>query len=98
MAPNPWGGIAEGGSAGVEAESARRLRLAGYLWRREPRPGRGRGRAARVVAAATAYLGFCGLLVWVAFWLAPPPPAGLVLAGAGYETNLAVPHNVFGKG
>src|SRR5262249_36929005 len=47
-----------------------------------------------IVGAATALL--VGVLIWVVWWLFPPKPAALVLVGAGYETNLAVPHNAEG--
>src|SRR5262245_13807351 len=43
-----------------------------------------------------AFLLFNALLVWVIYWLWPPKPTCLVLIGAGYENNLAVPHNVYG--
>lgn len=97
MASNPNPGVAEVGWGGGEAEAARRLRLTGYLWRREPRPPSRRRRAAALLAAAVGYLVFSGLLVAVALLLWPPRPACLILAGAGYESNLAVPPNVFGK-
>jgi hypothetical protein len=35
--------------------------------------------------------------VWLLQWLAPPGPACLILAGAGYEDNLAVAHNARGR-
>lgn len=40
---------------------------------------------------------FIALLIWVSSWLSPPRPACLVLIGAGYEENLAVPANVYGR-
>ena len=71
-----------GGGLGGEADAARRLRFSGYLWRRDcdasPRAGAGPA----VFAAVLGYLVTCGLLVWVALWMVPPRPAGLVLAGA----------------
>jgi hypothetical protein len=76
---------------------ARRLRLASYKWRRAARPVPGGLRPVRVAAWALTYLLICGLLFWVSLWLWPPHPASLVLVGAGYETNLAVPQNVFGR-
>ena len=76
---------------------ARRLRLASYKWRRVRRPGSSRARAFRTALWFLTYLGLSGLLVWVALWLWPPNPASLVLVGAGYETNLAVPQNVYGR-
>jgi hypothetical protein len=35
-------------------------------------------------------------LLWALSWLSPPQPAALLLWGAGYQENLAVPHNVYG--
>jgi hypothetical protein len=46
---------------------------------------------------ALTFLVGAGVFVWVVFWFWPPPPARIVLVGAGYETNLAVPHNVYGR-
>ena len=85
-----------GGGLGGEADAARRLRFSGYLWRRDAtrrraqrtRPGRFRGGPRLSRHVRLARLG----CVWMV-----PPPAGLVLAGTGYETNLALPPNVFGK-
>jgi hypothetical protein len=66
-------------------------------WRLEPRrPGRRRA-ALRTLATALCYLSLSGLLIWVVLWLSPPQPARLVLLGAGYETNLAIPENVYGR-
>src|SRR5205823_13570673 len=70
-------------------------------WRREP--GASGGTARRWVhrfgfgLLALAFLACTGLFVWAVLWLWPPPPARLVLVGAGYETNLAVPPNVYGR-
>jgi hypothetical protein len=47
--------------------------------------------------ALTAALGAAAFLVWLLLWLAPPGPACLILAGAGYEDNLAVEPNARGK-
>ncbi|MCA1684886.1 MAG: hypothetical protein LC745_02650, partial [Planctomycetia bacterium] len=76
---------------------AKRLRLASYKWRRARRSGSPGKRAARLTFWGLAYLTVSGLLVWVCLWLWPPRAAVLVLAGAGYETNLAVPQNVYGR-
>lgn len=43
-----------------------------------------------------AGLSLTSLLIWVITWYRPPQPAELVLLGAGYEENLAVPHNIYG--
>lgn len=47
--------------------------------------------------AATLFLLFCGGLVWLITWLMTPPPVRVVLLSAGYEQNLAVPENVYGR-
>jgi len=73
----------------------------GPRWRRgtlanAPRQVR-RTRGYKVVLAAFG-LGLLGaLLVWVSSWLWPPQPADLLLIGAGYEQNLAIPHNAYGR-
>src|SRR2546430_14438220 len=76
--------------------SARRRRGPAPGWRAESR-ARGRPRVVRLVLTAGAYFAACGLFLWVALWLWPPRPACLVLVGAGYGTNLAIPHNVYGR-
>ena len=71
----------------------------GPRWRREFQGGDGNRwpRRLRVGGLIGAFLLCTGLLIWASFWLFPPQPAGLVLVGAGYETNLAVPPNVSGR-
>lgn len=34
--------------------------------------------------------------VWLGTWFRPPKPVDIILVGAGYETNLSVPPNVYG--
>jgi hypothetical protein len=36
------------------------------------------------------------LVVWLIWMINPPEPAAVILVGADYATNLAVPHNVMG--
>jgi hypothetical protein len=51
-----------------------------------------------VAAAALAlFAAFCGLLVWVVLWLDRPGAVRVVVLAAGYEQNLGVPHNVYGR-
>ena len=71
----------------------------GPRWRREAQGGDGGRWPRRLLIAGLlgAFLLCTGLLIWASFWLFPPQPAGLVLIGAGYETNLAVPPNVHGR-
>ena len=35
-------------------------------------------------------------MLWALTWYQPPRPVGVVLVGAGYQQNLAVPHNSYG--
>lgn len=76
-------------------------RTAGPKWRRQAAarsPRRVRRTRALKVAGATLALGILGgLLIWVSTWLWPPKPAALILIGAGYEQNLAIPHNAYGR-
>src|SRR5438477_12789383 len=70
-------------------------------WRQQTvAPVRSRRRFSRGRQLAIASFGFfacLGLLCWASFWLWPPTGACLVLIGAGYEDNLAIPHNAFGR-
>jgi hypothetical protein len=66
-------------------------------WRQESGRGWRRRSFLRIASVALLYLLFSGLLIWVVLWLSPPQPARLVLIGAGYEPNLAIPENVFGR-
>lgn len=68
-------------------------------WRAERDRGRrphATVRFAKVAATLVTFGIFCALLIWVSSWLRLPRPVALVLIGAGYETNLAVPANVYG--
>jgi hypothetical protein len=44
----------------------------------------------------TAFVGCLALVIWMIWMLSKPQPAAVVLVGATYATNLAVPHNVLG--
>lgn len=70
-------------------------------WRREPAtpgaPVRRVSRKTKIAAAALGFIIFCGLLVWAVMLLMPPKAACLVPIYAGYEENLAIPPNIFGK-
>ncbi len=70
-------------------------------WRKEPvaptsqpRPSRKRLKLFLVGAAAAAVLGF---FLWLIVRPDPPGHSAFVLVGAGYEENVAVPHNVYGR-
>jgi hypothetical protein len=73
----------------------------GPEWRREEetavQPGVPRRKRIRAILVGLIFFICAGLLVWLSFWLRPPRPAVLVLIGAGYEDNLAVPQNVYGR-
>jgi hypothetical protein len=55
-----------------------------------------RSKPVRVALATAGLVLAFGLLVWLVFWLRPLQPAVLVLAGAGYQHDLSVPHNAYG--
>ncbi len=64
-------------------------------WRGAPgrRPPR---RFRRVMIGSFLLVVAVSAFLWVASWFQPPRPVQLVLVGAGYQQNLAVPHNIFG--
>lgn len=70
------------------------------FWRRETlallRRGKRRRFYLHLAAAGVAFVSFTALFIWVSTWPRVEPPAGILLVGAGYEENLAVPHNVYG--
>src|SRR5262249_21551348 len=84
-----------------KAGSAERKREAQPQWRREPAtpgaPARRVSRKTKITATAVGFLGFCGLLIWAVLLLMPPKAACLVPVYAGYEENLAVPQNLYGR-
>lgn len=65
-------------------------------WTKEPpHPPRKLCRT-ELAAAWLSLLGLAGFLIWASTWLRPPHATSLVLIGASYADNLAVPHNVYG--
>src|SRR5262245_25935759 len=56
-----------------------------------------RVKVARLAGVLALVLATATLLIWLLFWLRPPGPACLVIAGAGYEDNLAFPPNAQGR-
>src|SRR5438445_1452816 len=85
-----------------QAGGVERKREGQPQWRREPAtpaaaPVKRLSRKTKIVAAALGFLVFCGLLVLAVLLLIPPKPAVLVPLYAGYEDNLAVPANPYGK-
>jgi hypothetical protein len=70
----------------------------GPRWRSEPAtPRPDRVNRSRTILVALGFLFLLAAVLWVCLWFWPPGPTGLVLLGAGYEDNLAVPHNVYGR-
>src|SRR5437588_362338 len=54
------------------------------------------GRTWKIVLVGTLLLGVIGgIIAWI-FFIKPPKPIHVVLLGAGYENNLAIPHNAAG--
>lgn len=70
-------------------------------WRREPQrpplPPGTRSRRIQTAIAFALFFVFCALLLWLITWLLRPKPVRLVLIGAGYEENLAIPPNPYGR-
>ncbi len=60
-------------------------------------PGRSpRSRAGRLLIGLFSFAVCLGTVVWLIWMINPPRPAGVVLIGADYAANLAVPHNALG--
>jgi len=57
---------------------------------------RRRYRWGRIFLVSAIFLGMACAFVWVSLWLRPPQDTSLLLAGASYEDNLAVPPNLYG--
>ena len=60
------------------------------------REKRSRAWAFKAAAAAGLFVGMIGLVVWLIVMLSPPASVAIVLVGADYAANLAVPHNAAG--
>jgi len=84
-----------------ETGGTERKREAQPQWRREPTtpsaPAPRISRKSKIAATAFGFIVFCGLLVWAIMLLIPPKAACLVPIYAGYEDNLAVPPNIYGR-
>src|SRR5262245_39116318 len=68
-------------------------------WKREaPKPltKQGWSRRSKLFAGSMGLLVVSGLLFWVIFMLIPPKPACLILVGADYGDNPAIPQNALG--
>jgi hypothetical protein len=70
-------------------------------WRREAEPAapgyRRRSRGRRLLIAFLLFAAICGVLIWVSLWLRPARGTSVLVFYAGYEDQLAVPHNVYGR-
>jgi hypothetical protein len=66
-------------------------------WRSVPPRAPYRPRWRKLGLVALLALGCLTALTYAALWLRPPEPARLVVLHAGYDTNLAVPVNPYGK-
>ncbi|MCI0457972.1 MAG: hypothetical protein L0Z62_13480 [Gemmataceae bacterium] len=62
-----------------------------------PTPRQPWSKKTKIVTAAALIGLVMAVLAWVVFWPDPPRPFRLILLTAGNESNLAVPHNVFGR-
>ncbi len=62
-----------------------------------PPPGPRVSRGVKIGAVLGLFLFVAAGAVAVYFWLRPPDPFRLVLVGAGYDQNLAVPSNALGR-
>jgi hypothetical protein len=97
---------ARGSWRGKPAEPQRRERPApaqksAYRWKdRGSRPdtagGRPRSRLVRLFAGLFSFAFCLGLVVWLIWFFGRSRPADVVLLGADYATNFAVPHNALG--
>src|SRR5215813_11862835 len=72
-----------------------------YQWtRRTPKPAGGaqgpRSGSFKVVGAVLGFLACLVAVVILIILIWPPDPVGILLVGADYADNLAVPHNVLG--
>src|SRR5271166_4851578 len=69
-------------------------------WQKSPDtptgPKRPWSKKAKLGMATFALSAIVGLMIAVILWLRPLKPACLVLMGAAFEEDLAVPHNVYG--
>jgi hypothetical protein len=70
---------------------------AGPVWQSGPPRVPYRPRWRRLALVAAAGLAALAAVTWVVLWVRPPAPARLVVFQAGYDANLAVPPNPYGK-
>ncbi len=65
-------------------------------WTKEPPPPRHKLCRGQLALAWLSLIGLACMLIWASTWLRPPHRVSMVLIGASYADNLAVPHNVYG--
>ncbi|MFO0899135.1 MAG: hypothetical protein U0836_17050 [Pirellulales bacterium] len=86
--------------AAVVAPQAARLKRAprpgDRAWQHARRRAHDRRRRMALGGGWLALVGLAGLLVWTSSWWQPPAPVGMLIVGAGYQDNLALPPNVLG--
>lgn len=99
MPSNPSSGP-EGPAWRKNVKPAAKKEAAQPLWKRQQEKSlpeqRSWTRRNKLGVGVTLLFALTGLLVWAILLLQRHRPGVLVLMGAGYETNLAVPHNVYG--
>ena len=78
-----------------------RIEKSSYNWAKrgaKPVGGQAAGsRSIRLMAGIGAFLACLGVVVWLIWMINPPRAAGVILIGADYASNLAVPQNVLGQ-
>src|SRR5262245_59864492 len=85
----------------TDAKPSARAQKSEYKWTERgakpaARPGKEGSRAVRVAGGLFGFAACLTLVVWLIWMINPPKPAAVILVGADYATNLAVPHNVMG--
>src|SRR5262245_25713730 len=86
----------------AEPTTVARTKTSGYKWTERgstpAAPARKRlgSRTYRVLGGLAAFAACLGMVIWLILMINPPEPAAVVLVGADYATNLAIPHNVMG--
>lgn len=65
-------------------------------WHAVDAPRRSNWRRLQLPLVVVLLAVFASVILWASSWLRPPRPTYFMLAGAGYETNLSVPHNALG--
>lgn len=95
MSENPcwWGG-----AVGAPSDSCGQADEGGWRNPKRSRASLGsRRHLRRTLSAALLLAGLTAAFVAVSCWFRPPPPACLLLIGAGYEDNLELPPNLAGR-